>query len=88
MAIHKNTHNTKGYTVKELIAVIVVFCIVVAIIIRGAEIGYLWRGFWGSIFGGIAGYIIVFFAIIGIMASVFFVVKLFSKSKNDESGQK
>lgn len=91
MTFRKNTTDTKGFRIIELIinflGLVVMSLIILATIIRGAEIGFLWRGFWGSVMGGIAGYIIGFFAVIGMVASTFFIVWIFMKckSKNNKS---
>ncbi|MHC5001068.1 MAG: hypothetical protein ACYTE1_09675 [Planctomycetota bacterium] len=89
MTVQQKPHNPKEY-IRELISLIVVACITVIAIIRGAEIGYLWRGFWGSILGLIAGCIIGFFACVGIIATLFFIIRLFlnlKKEKQKESSE-
>ena len=86
MTVQQKPHKPKEY-IRELISLIVVACITVIAIIRGGEIGYLWRGFWGSVFGGITGCAIGFFAVIGIMTMLFFIINFFSNLRKDKQNE-
>ncbi len=76
-----NTDKAKGYTLKEMLAVMFGYCVLLVVITGCVKLGYEWAGFGGSVLGYILGCIIGIFAFIGMIVVFVFALWLFLKTK-------